>query len=180
VARLKERYYNEIVPELKSSLGRDNVLSLPRLEKIVLNMGVGRGAEDDKITAAVAKDLEKVAGQKAILTKARRAISNFKLREGRPIGAKVTLRHERMYEFLDRLISVVIPRIRDFRGLSPEAFDGKGNYNMGLDDQYVFPEIQPDEIEELQGMNITIVVKNATDEEGRQLLRMFGMPFRQQ
>lgn len=179
MARLKEKYKTEIVDQLREQVGRTNVMSLPRLEKIVLNMGVGAGALDEKIPASVAKDLEVITGQKCNLTKAKRAVANFKLREGRQIGVKVTLRKERMFEFLDRLIAVVIPRIRDFRGIAPTGFDGRGNFNMGLDDQFVFPEVNPDKVEHHQGMNVTFVIKNATDDEGRLLLKLFGMPFRE-
>lgn len=177
MARLLERYRAEIVPRLASELGRDNVLSLPRLEKIVVSMGVGGAIQDSKVLDEVAKDLAQITGQKPSIRRARRSISQFKLREGMPIGCMTTLRGQRMYEFLDRLISLVLPRVRDFRGLSAKAFDGHGNYSLGLSEQLVFPEINPDKVKHVQGMNIAIVTTTSSDDEARMLLREFGMPF---
>lgn len=181
MARLQEQFRERIVPELKSDLGRSNVLSIPRLEKIVVSMGVGRAAldKDKKRMEMAFQDLTMLTGQKPVVCKSRKAVSNFKLREGVPIGCRVTLRGKRMYEFLDRLISVVIPRIRDFRGLNPQAFDGHGNYSMGLTEQTVFPEIDIDKVEFPQGMNVTMVTTAKNDAEGRRLLTRLGMPFRE-
>ncbi len=180
IPRLQQRYQDEIIPVLKKELGRDNVMSLPKLQKIVLNMGVGQASQDRKLIDGAVRDMTVVAGQKPLICNSRRAVSGFRLRENMPVGVKVTLRGARMYEFLDRLISVVIPRIRDFRGLNPRSFDGQGNYGMGLDDQFVFPEIDADEVGFAQGMDICMVIQNAQGpDEGRLLLKQFGMPFRQ-
>jgi len=178
VPRLREKYDREIVPALKESLGIRNVMALPRLEKITVSMGVGKATENQKILDAAVVDLAQIAGQRPVTTKSRKSISQFRLRQGQAVGCKVTLRGTRMYEFLDRLISVVIPRIRDFRGLKRNAFDGRGNYNMGLQDQMVFPEINLDKSEHSQGMNITFTVHNGSDEASLEMLRLFGMPFR--
>lgn len=180
MARLLEQYKKEILPKLRQELQRDNVLSMPKLQKIIVSMGVGRAVEDKKRLDAAAKDLSILAGQRPVICNAKKSVSNFKLREGVPIGCKVTLRARRMYEFLDRLISVVIPRVRDFRGLNPQAFDGHGNYSLGLTEQSVFPEIDLDRIDYPQGMNITIVTTAKNDSEGRCLLAHLGMPFKKQ
>jgi len=176
--RLWERYQQEIRPALAEKLGRTNVHSLPRLEKIVINMGVGTAITEKKHIEDATAALAQIAGQKPLVTKSRRAIANFRLREGMPIGCKVTLRGLRMYEFLDRLISLALPRVRDFRGLSPRAFDGHGNYSLGLSEQLVFPELNPDKFTRPQGMNVTLVIASTKgDDESRELLRGFGMPF---
>jgi large subunit ribosomal protein L5 len=179
MARLQERYKNEIVPRLQEKLGRKNLLSLPRLQKIVVNMGVGKALQDKGRMEQSADQLTQITGQRAMVTKARQAISGFRLREGNEIGAKVTLRGRRMYEFLDRLISVALPRIRDFRGVNPKSFDGNGNYSLGLTEQMVFPEIDPDKVTFTQGMDVTFVTSTRSDDEARELLRGFGMPFRE-
>lgn len=178
MVRLLEQYRNQIVPALKEKLGRDNVHSLPRLEKIVVNMGVGRAIQDRKLLDEVAGHLAQLTGQKPQITRARKSVAAFKLREGNEVGCRVTLRGHRMYEFLDRLITLVLPRVRDFRGLNPKAFDGRGNYSLGLNEQMVFPEVNPDSVKNTQGMNITIVSTAKNDDEGRVLLREFGMPLR--
>lgn len=175
--RLLEKYENEVLPNMQKQLGRTNRMSLPRLEKIVLNMGVGEAINDKKHLEVAADAMGQIAGQKPVITKSRKAISNFKLREGMPLGCMVTLRGKRMYEFLDRLVSIALPRVRDFRGISRTAFDGQGNYSMGLSEQLVFPELNPDKFTRVQGMNISFVVKNATDDESRDMLAMLGMPF---
>src|SRR3954452_18675834 len=175
-ARLHDRYQNEIVPALKKKLGRDNVLSLPRLQKIVVNMGVGKALQDKNRLEQAADQLAQIAGQKPQITLAKVAVSGFRLREGNAIGCRVTLRGQRMYEFLDRLISVALPRIRDFRGVNPKSFDGHGNYNMGLTEQAIFPEIDPDKVNFTQGMDVTFVTTTKSDDEARELLRLFGMP----
>lgn len=177
-ARLLERYNDEILAELGEQLGRTNRLSLPKLEKIVINMGVGSAIGEKKYMEEAVNALTLISGQKPVITLARQSIAGFRLREGMAIGCKVTMRGKRMYEFLDRLISMVLPRVRDFRGLNPEAFDGHGNYNMGLSEQLVFPELNPDKYTRTQGMNITIVMSTDKNDEGRELLRRFGMPFR--
>jgi large subunit ribosomal protein L5 len=179
VARLHERYQKEIMPRLAEKLGRTNALSLPRLEKIVVNMGVGKALQDKNRMEQAAEQLALITGQKAQVTKARRAVSGFRLREGNEIGCRVTLRGQRMYEFLDRLISVALPRIRDFRGINPRSFDGHGNYSLGLAEQGVFPEIDPDKVTFVQGMDVTFVTSTNNDDEARELLRGFGMPFRE-
>jgi large subunit ribosomal protein L5 len=177
--RLWERYQKEILPALAQKLGRDNPHSLPRLEKIVVNMGVGSAISEKKHMDEATAALAEITGQKPLVTKARRAIANFRLREGLAIGCKVTLRGPRMYEFLDRLISLALPRVRDFRGLNPRAFDGHGNYSLGLSEQLVFPELNPDKYLRAQGMNVTLVIASTkSDDESRELLRGFGMPFR--
>jgi large subunit ribosomal protein L5 len=181
MARMLERYRNEIVPVLQQRLGRKNVLSLPRLEKIVISAGLGKSQDEPKRIEAAVEDLSIIAGQKPILTKAKKSVSAFRLRQGMTIGAKVTLRGRRMYEFLDRLINLAMPRFRDFRGLDPNAFDGRGNYNLGVNEQMVFPEIRVDKVQYQQGMNITIVIQSSrSDEESRVLLEGFGFPFRRE
>ncbi len=177
-ARLKKLYDQQLVPELKKKFGRDNLLSLPRLEKIVINMGVGSAVNDKKELTDASEAMGLIAGQKPVLTKARKSIANFRLREGQAIGCKVTLRGDRMYEFMDRLLSLALPRVRDFRGISAKAFDGRGNYSLGLTEYGVFPELNPDKFTRKQGMNIVFVTTTEDDEEGRELLRMFGMPFK--
>jgi large subunit ribosomal protein L5 len=180
MARLKERYQQEILPRLAEACGRTNPLSLPRLEKIVVSMGFGRAAtqgEKGRVDE-VTKHLAQITGQRAAITAAKNAISGFRLRQGMKVGAKVTLRGARMYEFLDRLITVALPRVRDFRGISPKSFDGHGNYSLGITEQTIFPEIELDRLQFSQGMNVTICVENASDEESLELLRGFGMPFR--
>jgi large subunit ribosomal protein L5 len=179
MARLHDRYQKEIVPHLKQKLGRDNLLSLPRLQKIVVNMGVGKALQDKSRMEQSAEQLSLITGQRAQIRKAKRAVSGFRLRENNEIGCRVTLRGLRMYEFLDRLISVALPRIRDFRGINPRSFDGHGNYSMGLTEQSVFPEVDPDKITFVQGMDVTFVTSTNNDDEARELLRSFGMPFRE-
>jgi large subunit ribosomal protein L5 len=176
--RLKERYRNEIIPELMDKFNYKNVHQVPKLVKISVNMGVGEATQNKAVLDSARKDLTAITGRKPILTKAKKSISNFKLREGMPIGTKVTLRDEVMYEFYDRLVSIVIPRIRDFSGVSRKAFDGRGNYSLGLKEQIVFPEIEYDKIDKIRGLNITIVTTAKTDEEARELLRLLGMPYR--
>ncbi len=177
-ARLRSIYTTDIVPKLKTELGRDNLHALPKLQKIVVNMGVGQAIQDSKILDEAVEHLGQITGQKPVITISRRSVAQFKLREGMKIGCCVTLRGDRMYEFLDRLISLVLPRVRDFRGLNPKAFDGRGNYSLGLNEQVVFPEINADKVKHIQGMNIAIVTSAGTDDEGRLLLRELGMPFR--
>lgn len=174
--RLKEKYLKEIAPKLVAKYG--NRMRVPKVTKVVLNMGVGAATQNAKLLEAATRELTIIAGQKPVITRAKKSISNFKLREGMPIGCRVTLRGNRSYFFLDKLFSIVIPRIRDFRGLSPKAFDGRGNYSMGLQEQLVFPEIKYDSIDKIQGMNITIVTTAENDGEARELLEMMGMPFR--
>jgi large subunit ribosomal protein L5 len=179
MARLLERYQKEIAPQLEKKLGRKNRLSLPRLQKIVVNMGVGKALQEKNRMELAAEQLSQITGQKALITKAKKAVSGFRLRENNPIGCKVTLRGRRMYEFLDRLISIALPRIRDFRGVNPKSFDGHGNYSLGLAEQMVFPEIDPDKVTFTQGMDVTFVTSTDSDDEARELLRGFGMPFRE-
>jgi large subunit ribosomal protein L5 len=178
-ARLQEKFKKEILPALATKIGRSNVNSLPKLQKIVLNMGIGKALQDKERIKVCAEWLSMIAGQKAQVTKARQAISAFRLRQGNEIGARVTLRGKRMYEFLDRLIQLALPRIRDFRGISPKSFDGNGNYSMGVSEQLIFPEIDPDKVNYTQGMDITFVTSTRNDDEARELLRMLGMPFRE-
>jgi large subunit ribosomal protein L5 len=177
--RLHERFTKEIAPALAERFGRTNVLSLPRLKKIVLNMGVGKALQDKNRMTEAAEHLGMIAGQKAQVTKSRVAVSGFRLRENSEIGCRVTLRGRRMYEFLDRLINVALPRIRDFRGVNPKSFDGNGNYTMGVSEQLIFPEIDADKVNFTQGMDITFVTSTKSDDEARELLRAFGMPFRE-
>ncbi|MBP89803.1 MAG: 50S ribosomal protein L5 [Planctomycetaceae bacterium] len=178
VPRLQEKYQTEILPALQESLGRTNRLALPRLQKIAVNMGVGDASQDKKNLESAVDALTQITGQKPIITKARKSIAGFRLREGMSIGCKVTLRRQRMYEFLDRLIAIALPRVRDFRGISRTAFDGAGNYSLGLTEQLVFPELNPDKFTKVQGMNITLVTSTRSNDEARELLRMFGMPFK--
>lgn len=177
---MKERYQEEITPALMKTLNLGNVMEVPRLEKIVVNIGVGEALENARALDAAVADLIIITGQKPVVTKARKSIANFKLREGRSIGVKVTLRRDRMWAFLDRLINVALPRVRDFRGVSPNAFDGRGNYTLGLREQLVFPEIDYDKIDKVRGMEVTIVTTANTDEAGAQLLDLLGMPFRKE
>lgn len=179
-ARLLERYRSKIVPTLKQRLGKTNDLAVPRLQKIVISMGLGAGTRDNKLIDQAEASLTSLAGQKAQRTKARRSVAAFKLREGMEVGVRVTLRGRRMFEFLDRLVSLALPRVRDFRGLNPKGFDGRGNYSFGLTEQFVFPEIDPDKITAVQGMNIAFVTTARTDDEGRELLRELGMPLRKE
>jgi large subunit ribosomal protein L5 len=179
MARLLERYQKQIAGELEKKLGRKNRLSLPRLQKIVVNMGVGKALQEKNRIDQAAEQLAQITGQKAQVTKAKKAVSGFRLREGNAIGCRVTLRGGRMYEFLDRLISIAMPRIRDFRGVNPKSFDGHGNYSLGLAEQMVFPEIDPDKVTFTQGMDVTFVTSTNSDDEARELLRAFGMPFRE-
>jgi large subunit ribosomal protein L5 len=179
MARLLEQYNATIAPELTSKFGLKNKMAIPKLEKIVVNMGVGRATQDKALLEAAVESLSRISGQKPVVTRAKTSVSSFRLREGNEIGCKVTLRGRRMYEFLDRLISITLPRIRDFRGLNPNSFDGHGNYTLGLAEQVVFPEIDADRIQHTQGMDITIVTTARNDDQARELLRAFGMPFRQ-
>jgi large subunit ribosomal protein L5 len=178
MARLKDKYKSEIAPRLKEELGLANVMEVPRITKITLNMGVGEALGDKKVLENAVADMEKISGQKVVVTKARKSIAGFKVRDGWPIGCKVTLRSERMYEFLDRLITIAIPRIRDFRGVSPKSFDGRGNFAMGVTEQIIFPEINYDQVDALRGMDITITTTARTDDEGRALLRAFNFPLK--
>ena len=178
-ARLKEKFTTEIKSQLQKELGIQNVMAVPKIEKIVINMGVGEATQNNKIVDPLVADLGSITGQKPVITKAKKSIAAFKLREGMPIGAMVTLRGDAMYEFLDRLISVALPRVRDFRGVSTKSFDGRGNYTLGLRDQLIFPEIDYSKVEKTKGMNVTIVTTAKDDNEARTLLRSFGMPFRQ-
>lgn len=178
MATLKKKYREEIVPKLKEELGLGNVYEVPRITKITLNMGVGEAIGDKKVIENAAADLEKIAGQKPVITKARKSVAGFKVREGWPIGVKVTLRKERMYEFLERLVDIALPRVRDFRGLSAKSFDGRGNYSMGVKEQIIFPEIDYDKIDALRGLDITLTTTAKSDEEGRALLKAFNFPFR--
>ncbi len=177
---LKERYDEEVVPDLMKSLSLENRMRVPRLEKIVVNIGVGEALDNARALDAAVEDMTRITGQHPVITKARKSIANFKLREGRAIGVKVTLRGERMWSFYDRLVNVALPRVRDFRGVSPNSFDGRGNYTLGLREQLVFPEIDYDTIDKVRGLEVTIVTSAETDEEGRRLLDMLGMPFRKE
>ena len=177
MSRLQETYKNEIVPAMINKFGYKNVMQVPKLEKIVINMGVGEAKENAKILEAAIRDLEIIAGQKAVTTKAKKSVANFKLREGMPIGCKVTLRGRRMYEFADRLINLALPRVRDFRGVNPNAFDGRGNFALGIKEQLIFPEIEYDKVDKVRGMDVIFVTTANTDEEARELLTQFNMPF---
>jgi large subunit ribosomal protein L5 len=177
-ARLRERYARDVLPELMKEFGFRNPMQAPKLEKIVVNMGLGEAINNGKIIDASVEQLGQITGQKPVVTKSRKSIANFKLRQGQSIGAMVTLRGDRMYEFFDRLVSVALPRVRDFKGVSPKAFDGKGNYTLGVREQIIFPEINYDKVEKIKGLNITVVTTARNDEEGRALLRHLGMPFR--
>jgi large subunit ribosomal protein L5 len=177
MAILKEKYKNDVAPALMKKFGYKNPMQIPRLEKIVVNVGCGEARENSKVLDAVCSDVALITGQKAIITKARRSVANFKVRQGMPIGVKVTLRADRMYEFLDRLFNVALPRVRDFRGINPNAFDGRGNYSLGLKEQLIFPEIDYDKIDKIRGMNVIICTTAKTDEEARELLDLLGAPF---
>jgi len=178
IPRLQEKYQKTIVPSLKKKFSRENVMSLPKLQKIVLNMGVGSNLSEKKYMEEAVDVLTQITGQKPVITKARKSIASFKLREGMNVGCMVTLRGARMYEFMDRLISIVLPRVRDFQGVNPKSFDGQGNYNLGITEFLVFPELNPDKYSRSQGLNITFTIKGGSDDESRELLREFGMPFR--
>ena len=175
--RMRKRYDDEIVKAMTEKFGYKNALEVPKLEKITLNMGVGEASQDKKKVQTAAEEMALIAGQKPVITKAKKSIAQFKLREGMPIGAKVTLRRDRMYEFMDRLVTIAMPRIRDFRGLNPKSFDGRGNYAMGLKEQIIFPEISYDQIDKVRGMDIIVTTTAKTDEEARELLKLFGFPF---
>ncbi|MDD2496603.1 MAG: 50S ribosomal protein L5 [Desulfitobacteriaceae bacterium] len=179
MARLKEKYQKEIRLALKEKFNYKNVMEIPKLEKVVINMGLGEAIQNPKALDAAVSDLTLISGQKPVITRAKKSIAAFKVREGMPIGAKVTLRGDRMYEFVDKLISVALPRVRDFKGVSPKAFDGRGNYTLGLREQLIFPEIEYDKIDKLRGMEVGFVTTARTDEESRELLRLMGMPFRE-
>jgi len=178
LTRLKETYQKEIIDGMTKKFGYKNVMQVPKIEKIVINMGVGEAKENSKVLDAAMNDLAIISGQKPVTTKAKNSVANFKIREGMPIGCKVTLRGERMYEFLDRLVNLALPRVRDFRGVNPNAFDGRGNYALGIKEQLIFPEIEYDKVDKVRGMDIIIVTTAATDEEARELLAQFGMPFK--
>ena len=177
MSRLKETYLNEIMDAMQKKFEYKNVMQIPKLDKIVINMGVGEAKENHKILDTAVKDLETITGQKAVITRAKNSVANFKLREGQPIGCKVTLRGDKMYEFLDRLVNLALPRVRDFRGVNPNGFDGRGNYALGIKEQLIFPEIEYDKIDKVRGMDIIFVTTAETDEEGRELLTLFGMPY---
>ena len=178
MSRLKEQYQNEIVAALTKKFGYKNMMEVPKLEKVVINMGVGEAKDNAKILDSAIADLERITGQKAVICKAKKSVANFKLREGMSIGCKVTLRGERMYEFVDRLINLALPRVRDFRGVNPNAFDGRGNYALGIKEQLIFPEIEYDKVDKVRGMDVVFVTTAKTDEEARELLAQFNMPFR--
>jgi large subunit ribosomal protein L5 len=178
LTRLKETYMNEIIDSMTKKFGYKNPMEVPKLDKIVINMGVGEARENSKLLDAALKDLEIISGQKPVVTRAKKSVANFKIREGMPIGCKVTLRGDKMYEFADRLINLALPRVRDFRGVNPNAFDGRGNYALGIKEQVIFPEIEYDKIDKVRGMDIIFVTTAKTDEEARELLTLFGMPFK--
>ena len=178
MSRLKETYQNEIVDAMIKKFGYKNIMEVPKLDKIVINMGVGEAKDNSKALESAIADMEKISGQKAVVTKAKNSVANFKIREGMPIGCKVTLRGERMYEFADRLINLALPRVRDFRGVNPSAFDGRGNYALGIKEQLIFPEIEYDKIDKVRGMDVIFVTTAKTDEEARELLTQFNMPFK--
>lgn len=178
MSRLRDRYRDEVIPALRNEFGYTNVMAVPKIERVVVNMGLGEATQNPKLIEVGADELTRIAGQKSVTTRARKSIAQFKVREGMPIGTMVTLRGERMYEFLDRLISIALPRVRDFRGISPRGFDGRGNYTMGLRDQLIFLEIDYMKVDQARGMNISFVTTARTDEEGRKLLQLMGMPFR--
>jgi large subunit ribosomal protein L5 len=179
VARLKDKYREEVVPALQERFGYDNIMQVPKLEKVVVNMGLGDCKDNSKALELAVSELTTVSGQKPIVTRAKKSIANFKLRAGMNVGAKVTLRGDRMYEFTDKLVSIVLPRVRDFRGVSPKAFDGRGNFSLGVREQLIFPEIEYDKVEKIRGMEMVFVTTAKTDEEAQELLRMLGMPFQQ-
>jgi large subunit ribosomal protein L5 len=178
MARMQDLYKKDIVPKLREKFGYRNVMQVPRLSKVIVNMGLGDAIENIKVIDAAAEEIGVITGQKPVVTKARKSIANFKLREGVPIGVMVTLRRDRMYHFLDKLIAIALPRVRDFKGVSPKGFDGRGNYTLGVREQIIFPEVNYDKIEKIRGMNVTIVTTARTDEEGLELLKLLGMPFR--
>ena len=180
MSRLKDIYQSEIVDAMIKKFGYKNIMEVPKLDKIVVNMGVGEAKENAKVLDSAVRDLEIITGQKAVITKAKKSVANFKIREGMPIGCKVTLRGEKMYEFADRLINLALPRVRDFRGVSANSFDGRGNYALGIKEQIIFPEIEYDKIDKIRGMDVIIVTTAKTDEEARELLRLFNMPFEKQ
>ena len=177
MSRLKEQYQNEIVDAMIKKFGYKNIMEVPKLDKVVINMGVGEAKENAKVLESAIADMEKIAGQKAVVTRAKNSVANFKIREGMPIGCKVTLRGEKMYEFVDRLINLALPRVRDFRGVNPNAFDGRGNYALGIKEQLIFPEIEYDKIDKVRGMDVIFVTTAKTGEEARELLKQFNMPF---
>ena len=177
MSRLKDQYQNEIVDAMIKKFGYKNIMEVPKLDKVVINMGVGEAKDNAKLLESAIADMEKIAGQKAVVTRAKNSVANFKIREGMPIGCKVTLRGEKMYEFVDRLINLALPRVRDFRGVNPNAFDGRGNYALGIKEQLIFPEIEYDKIDKVRGMNVIFVTTAKTDEEARELLTQFNMPF---
>ena len=177
MSRLKEVYQNEIVDAMIKKFGYKNIMEVPKIDKVVINMGVGEAKDNAKLLESAVKDMETITGQKAVLTKAKKSIANFKIREGMPIGCKVTLRGEKMYEFLDRLVNLALPRVRDFRGVNANGFDGRGNYSLGIKEQLIFPEIEYDKVDKVRGMDVIIVTTAKTDEEARELLRLFNMPF---
>ncbi len=178
MSTLRDKYNEEVLPALMEKFSYRNALEAPRLDKVVINMGIGEGKENPKLLDAAVKDLSQITGQRPVITKAKKSVASFKLREGMSIGCKVTLRGNRMYDFINKLINVALPRVRDFRGISPKAFDGRGNYSLGLKEQIIFPEIIYDEVEKIQGMDIVIITTAKTDEEAKELLRLLGMPFR--
>jgi large subunit ribosomal protein L5 len=180
MARLKDHYQKELAPKLMQELQLKNVMEVPRVEKVVINMGLGEAIQNIKVLESAVEELSRITGQKAVITRAKRSIATFKLREGMPIGCMVTLRRERAYEFLDRLINVALPRVRDFKGISPKGFDGRGNFTLGIREQLIFPEIDIEKIDKVKGLNVTVVTSARTDEEGRALLTALGMPFRKQ
>lgn len=177
MSRLKEQYQNEIVDAMIKKFGYKNIMEVPKLDKVVINMGVGEAKDNAKLLESAIADMEKIAGQKAVVTRAKNSVANFKIREGMPIGCKVTLRGEKMYEFVDRLINLSLPRVRDFRGVNPNAFDGRGNYALGIKEQLIFPEIEYDKVDKVRGMDVIFVTTAKTDEEARELLKQFNMPF---
>ena len=177
MSRLKEQYQNEIIDAMIKKFGYKNIMEVPKLDKVVINMGVGEAKDNAKVLESAIADMEKIAGQKAVVTRAKNSVANFKIREGMPIGCKVTLRGEKMYEFVDRLINLALPRVRDFRGVNPNAFDGRGNYALGIKEQLIFPEIEYDKIDKVRGMDVIFVTTAKTDEEARELLRQFNMSF---
>lgn len=178
MSRLKEQYQNEIVDAMIKKFGYKNIMEVPKLDKVVINMGVGEAKDNAKLLESAIADMEKIAGQKAVVTRAKNSVANFKIREGMPIGCKVTLRGEKMYEFLDRLVNLALPRVRDFRGVNSASFDGRGNYALGIKEQIIFPEIEYDKIDKVRGMDVIVVTTAKTDEEARELLRLFNMPFK--
>ena len=177
MSRLKEQYQNEIIDAMNKKFGYKNIMEVPKLDKVVINMGVGEAKDNHKVLESAIADMEKITGQKAVICKAKKSVANFKIREGMPIGCKVTLRGEKMYEFVDRLINLALPRVRDFRGVNPNAFDGRGNYAHGIKEQLIFPEIEYDKVDKVRGMDVIFVTTAKTDEEARELLRQFNMPF---